>query len=73
MEIAAAKWKCSDLIRVLFIIECSRSLTRKRAKTKDEKRRRKTKAKNKVRTAERQNGRKTKMELLSDNLFSDVI
>ena len=60
MEISAAKWKYSDLIRVLFIIECSRSPENERRKTKNEK-------------SERQNGRKAKMELLSDNLFSYVI
>jgi hypothetical protein len=39
----------SDLIRVLFIIECSRSPENERRKTKDEKR--------KVRTAKRQKGK----------------
>ncbi|MBQ6635193.1 MAG: hypothetical protein IJH81_02340 [Lachnospiraceae bacterium] len=34
MEISAAKWKYSDLIRVLFIIECSRSSENERRKTK---------------------------------------
>lgn len=34
MEISAAKRKCSDLIRVLFIIECSRSSENERRKTK---------------------------------------
>jgi hypothetical protein len=36
MEISAAKWKYSDLIRVLFIIECSRSPENERRKTKSQ-------------------------------------